>query len=67
MFEKILAQLAKDLVPRVLPQVLRSLADQIECGQIAFSEEAISQAVAEATASHAASELRLEMGAEGES
>lgn len=55
MFEKLIKNLVADLAPRLVPQLLRSIADQIECGQISFSQEAIqeimeSQAAKEAIA-----------------
>ena len=32
MFENILKKFAADLIPKLLPDILRSIADQIECG-----------------------------------
>lgn len=32
MFEGILKKFAADLIPKLLPDILRSIADQIECG-----------------------------------
>ena len=32
MFENILKKFAADLIPKLLPDILRSSADQIECG-----------------------------------
>lgn len=45
MFENLLKRLIADMAPKIVPQLLRSLADQIECGQISFSDEAISAAI----------------------
>jgi len=35
MFENILKKFAADLIPRLLPDILRSIADQIESGGVA--------------------------------
>ena len=32
MFENILKKFASELIPKLLPDILRSIADQIECG-----------------------------------
>ena len=41
MFERLIKNLIADLAPKMIPQFLRSLADQIECGQISFGKEEI--------------------------
>jgi ABC-type branched-subunit amino acid transport system ATPase component len=43
MFERLVKNLIADLAPKLIPQLLRSIADQIECGQISFSQEAITE------------------------
>jgi hypothetical protein len=39
MFENILKKFAADLIPKLLPDILRSIADQIECGGTATVTE----------------------------
>ena len=41
MFERLVKNLIADLAPKLIPQLLRSLADQIESGQISFGKEEI--------------------------
>ena len=41
MFERLLKSILADMAPKLIPQILRSLADQIECGQISFSQETV--------------------------
>ena len=41
MFERLLKSILADMAPKLIPQVLRSLADQIENGQISFSQETV--------------------------
>lgn len=45
MFENILKKLAIDLVPKLLPDLLRSLADQIEQGAVCITPEMVSTAI----------------------
>lgn len=45
MFENILKKLAMELVPKLLPDLLRSLADQIEQGAICVPPEIIAEAL----------------------
>jgi hypothetical protein len=41
MFERLIKNLIADMAPKLIPQLLRSLADQIESGQISFGKEEI--------------------------
>lgn len=41
LFEHILKDLAAKLVPQILPNVLRNLADQLERGDISFGQEEV--------------------------
>lgn len=45
LFEGILKKLAMELVPKLLPDLLRSLADQIEQGSICIPPEMIAEAL----------------------
>jgi hypothetical protein len=46
MFENILKKFAADLIPKLLPDILRSIADQIECGGTAtVTEETVMTAM----------------------
>lgn len=46
MFENILKKFAADLIPKLLPDLLRNIADQIECGGTAtISEETVMAAM----------------------
>ena len=46
MFENILKKFAADLIPKLLPDILRSIADQIECGGTAtVTEETVMMAM----------------------
>lgn len=41
MFERLIKNLIADLAPKMLPQLLRSLADNLENGSISFGKEEI--------------------------
>lgn len=41
LFEKLLMKFALELVPKVLPQLLRMLADKIESGAVTLDPESV--------------------------
>lgn len=46
LFENVLKRFAADLIPKLLPDILRSIADQIECGGTAtVSQETVMAAL----------------------
>lgn len=45
LFENLLKKLTMELVPKLLPDLLRSLADQIEQGSICVPPEIIAEAL----------------------
>jgi len=45
LFEKLLMKFALELVPKVLPQLLRMLADKIESGAVTLDAESVAMIV----------------------